>query len=182
MWVFDLDNLNFLDVNDAAIKHYGYSKDEFSSMTIRDIELPEDILEMEMLPKKDVDNPKTNRPGIYRHIKKGGEIINVDLQSNFIEYKGKKSKVMIANDVTERLNYIKAIEEQNEKLREISWIQSHIVRAPLARIMSLVPLIKDVKENSIEREKMLDYLMVSANELDEVIGDITERTKIVDVN
>src|ERR1700744_4242494 len=175
MWVLDLDNLNFLDVNDAAIKHYGYSREEFSSMTIRDIEFPGDSSEIEILFEKDIDNQKMNNSGIYRHIKKSGEIINVDMQSNFIEYKGKKSKVMIANDITDRLNYIKAIEEQNEKLRDISWMQSHVIRAPLAKIMGLIPLINDTKENSKEREKMLEYLKSSANELDEVIGNIIEK-------
>ncbi len=73
-----------------------------------------------------------------------------------------------------------ALEKQNEKLKEISWMQSHVIRAPLARIMGLIPLINDLKENNIELDKMLNYLIVSANELDEVIGDITDKTKVVD--
>ncbi len=72
------------------------------------------------------------------------------------------------------------LEKQNEKLKEISWMQSHVVRAPLARIMGLIPLINDLKENNIELDKMLNYLIVSANELDDVIGDITDKTKVVD--
>jgi hypothetical protein len=59
-------------------------------------------------------------------------------------------------------------------------MQSHVVRAPLARIMGLIPLINDLKENNIELDKMLNYLIVSANELDDVIGDITDKTKVVD--
>jgi two-component system sensor histidine kinase/response regulator len=74
-----------------------------------------------------------------------------------------------------------ALEEQNQKLREISWMQSHVIRAPLAKIIGLIPLINDVKENNVEKEKMLDYLLLSANELDEVIGSITEKTKAVDL-
>ena len=71
-----------------------------------------------------------------------------------------------------------ALEEQNQKLREISWMQSHVIRAPVAKIIGLIPLINDVKENKLEREKMLAYLLLSANELDEVIGDITEKTAL----
>jgi two-component system sensor histidine kinase/response regulator len=74
-----------------------------------------------------------------------------------------------------------ALEEQNKKLREISWMQSHIIRAPLAKIIGLIPLINDVKENNAERKKMLDYLLLSANELDEVIGNITDKTEVVDL-
>jgi two-component system, sensor histidine kinase and response regulator len=72
-----------------------------------------------------------------------------------------------------------ALEEQNRKLKEISWLQSHVIRAPLAKIIGLVPLINDVTENSAERKKMLDYLIQSANELDEVIGNINEKTSVV---
>jgi two-component system sensor histidine kinase/response regulator len=74
-----------------------------------------------------------------------------------------------------------ALEEQNQKLREISWMQSHVIRAPLAKIIGLIPLINDVKENKVEREKMLNYLLSSANELDEVIGNITDKTEAVDL-
>ncbi|MDB5011580.1 MAG: domain S-box protein, partial [Mucilaginibacter sp.] len=119
---------------------------------------------------------KTNSIGIHRHQKRDGNIINVDIQANFIEYKGKEAKVIIANDITERLNYITAIEDQNKKLREISWIQSHLIRAPLARILGLIPLINSVREKKEERKKMLDYLMLSANELDKIIRTITDKT------
>jgi len=107
-------------------------------------------------------------------------VINVDIQSNFIDFKGKRAKVVIASDITERLKYVAAIESQNERLREISWIKSHIVRAPLARIMGLIPLIKDLKEHTTEREMMFDFLMISANELDDIIRDITDKTIVPD--
>jgi two-component system sensor histidine kinase/response regulator len=74
-----------------------------------------------------------------------------------------------------------ALEKQNQKLKEISWMQSHVIRAPLAKIIGLIPLINDVKENSAERDKMLGYLLASANELDEVIGDINDKTRVVDL-
>jgi two-component system sensor histidine kinase/response regulator len=73
-----------------------------------------------------------------------------------------------------------ALEEQNRKLKEISWMQSHVIRAPLAKIIGLVPLINDVRENHVERKKMLDYLIQSANELDEVIGNINDKTSVAD--
>ena len=88
------------------------------------------------------------------------------------------AKITIATDVTERLKYIKAIEQQNERLREISWIQSHMVRAPLARIMGLVEIIKNITENGEEKKRTLDYLLLSANELDDVIKNITDKTRI----
>jgi len=109
-----------------------------------------------------------------------GEIIQVDIQSNFVQYKGKNANVAIATDVTEKLKYINAIEAQNENLREISWIQSHVVRAPLARILGLVPMVTDLNESAEERAKMSEYLMSSATELDDLIKKITEKSRMID--
>jgi PAS domain S-box-containing protein len=182
MWVFDLDSTRFIDVNEAAIKHYGYTRGEFLSMTIRDIRPAEDLAMLDDTLLKQKSPKRFIHKGIFRHKKKNGQIIQVDVQSTDIHYKGKKAKVVLANDITERLNYIKAIESQNEKLKEISWMQSHVIRAPLAKIIGLIPLINDVKENIVEREKMLEYLLLSANELDEVIGTITDKTSVVEIN
>ena len=106
--------------------------------------------------------------------------MNVEIQIAPVQYKGSSANVVIANDVTERFKYIKAIEAQNEKLKEISWIQSHIVRAPLSRILGLIPLITSLCENAEERDMMLHYLLTSANELDEVITNITDKSSIDD--
>jgi len=81
-------------------------------------------------------------------------------------------------DITERLRYIKAIEEQNENLKEISWLQSHVTRAPLARIMGLIQLINDPNQDVTEKKKTLNFLLASANELDEVIRTITDKSNM----
>ena len=85
---------------------------------------------------------------------------------------------MYFKDITERLHYIKAIEEQNENLKEISWLQSHVIRAPLARIMGLIQLITDPNQDMIEKQNALNYLLTSANELDDVIHTITDKTNM----
>jgi PAS domain S-box-containing protein len=182
MWVFDQNTLKFLDVNMAAIKNYGFTHDEFLSMTIMDIRPEDDITALQQAIYSARKKHNFMRHGIYRHKKKNGEIIQVDILSNSLSYRGKNAKVVIANDVTQRLTYIKAIEDQNEKLHEISWIQSHIVRAPLSRIMGLVPLINEAKNISQETATMLRYLLASANELDEAIKSITDKTTRADYN
>lgn len=178
MWVFDLDTLQFLDVNAAALKNYGYSREEFLSMNLKDIRPEEDISIMEENIAKFKADPDHVIHGIYRHKRKNGEIIQADIQSYSIRYKDKLAKVILANDVTERLNYINAIEGQNQKLRDISWMQSHIIRAPLARIMGLIPLIENFATDEEEKDKMLQYMLMSAHELDNVIRDITEKTMV----
>jgi PAS domain S-box-containing protein len=175
MYVFDINTLRFLDVNDSFIKHYGYSRQELMCMNLKEIRPVEDIPAFEAGLHKDSRRSNNTSLGIFRHIKKNGEMIHVDIQSNFVDYKGVKAKVTIATDVTERLNYIKAIELQNEKLREISWLQSHVIRAPLARLMGLVNLMNCMDASQVaDRQKTWDYILCSANELDYVIREITD--------
>lgn len=76
----------------------------------------------------------------------------------------------------ERKRIVKAIEEQNAQLREIAWIQSHVVRAPLARMMGLVQLMKQPQHSSDDNPALLDEIMRSAQELDVIIRDIIKRT------
>jgi len=180
MFVFETQTLNFLDVNEACLNHYGYSRKEFLSLNLRDIRPGEDLADFEKRLADNIQHPTKNNLGIFKHLKKSGELIYVDIQSNFVEYKGINAKITIATDVTERMNYVKEIENQNKKLKEISWIQSHMVRAPLARLIGLVNLIKEVDHDDKENQKMLEYILVSAKELDDVIREITDLTQIAD--
>lgn len=83
---------------------------------------------------------------------------------------------MLATDITERVKYVTSIEAQNNRLKHIAWIQSHKVRAPLARVMSLSSLIAGMQDGE-ERSEILDYLIVSADELNEIIVDIIKQAE-----
>ncbi|WP_429383895.1 PAS domain S-box protein [Mucilaginibacter sp. UYCu711] len=180
-WVADVNTLRFLDVNNAAVLHFGYSRDEFLSMTLKDIRLPEDIPALE----RAVNERIKQKDGVFRtistHKKKNGELIKMDIQVAPISYSGISANIAIATDITERQNYINAIEAQNTRLLEISWIQSHIVRAPLSRIMGLIPLLEDSAEVGEEGKVILDHLLTSAHELDETIKNITDKSKTEDL-
>ena len=78
-----------------------------------------------------------------------------------------------AQDITER-------KKSEEKIREIMWIQSHVVRVPVSRIIGLISLIKDKLIDESETEKTLDYILLAALELDNIIKDIAAKTKIID--
>jgi PAS domain S-box-containing protein len=177
MWVYTIDNLCFEDVNDAAIKHYGYSKEDFLNMTIGDIK----VSTTDKAGLKNDSPRKIHAPGssfeenITMHRKKNGELICVEENSSVIEHKGKKAKIVFANDVSERLNYVAAIEAQNEKLREIAWVQSHVVRAPLSRLMGLIDVFKNHQNTAEETCMIVDYLVASAHELDDIIKDISDK-------
>jgi PAS domain S-box-containing protein len=176
MWVFDVETFYFLDVNQAAIKHYGYSRDEFMSMTIKDIRPQEDVLKVEEIVRHTKKTGAFTR-GIFTHIKKNGQHISVEIQSNLIDLDGKKVRIVLASDVSSRVRYIREIETKNKKLEEIAWIQSHLVRAPLARVMGLVNLLELSKDHAPE---ILEHILTSANELDAIIRDIVKKTSELD--
>lgn len=78
--------------------------------------------------------------------------------------------------------YIKHIQAQNEKLRNIAWTQSHIVRAPLARILSIINLIETEKENIEDLMFWLKQLRVSSDEMDAIVKKITEEAQEIQLN
>jgi DNA-binding NarL/FixJ family response regulator len=73
------------------------------------------------------------------------------------------------------LNSMHAVEKQNNQLRDIAWIQSHVVRAPLARMVGLIDLFKNHKNSNEEKELIIDHLLESAYQLDDIIKDITNK-------
>jgi PAS domain S-box-containing protein len=100
MWVFDAETLSFLAVNDAAVRHYGYSRGEFLAMTIKDIRPPEDIPAL-------LDDLSQTTEGLdhttqWRHRKKDGALIDVEITSHEVPWLGRRAALVLINDVTER--------------------------------------------------------------------------------
>ena len=115
MWVYDRDTLEFLAVNEAAVSHYGYSQDEFLSMTIKDIRSAEDV---EGLIDNISDKSEFNSAGTWRHKKNDGGLIEVEVLSHPLMFAGRKAKLVLANDVTERKQSEQALRDTEEQLRQ----------------------------------------------------------------
>jgi PAS domain S-box-containing protein len=112
MWIYDIETLRFLSVNDAAVARYGYSKEEFLSMTIKDIHAAEDIAVL-------LDTVSKIGTGLYdsgnwRHKKKDGTIIDVEIISHTLEVEGKHARVVLAHDITERKKAETALQESKQ--------------------------------------------------------------------
>ncbi|AMR34110.1 hypothetical protein A0256_23005 [Mucilaginibacter sp. PAMC 26640] len=311
MWLFDTTSLSFLEVNGAAIKNYGYNKEEFLSMTIKDIRPPEFVADVEQIVEKNKLSGDFYS-GKAQHTKKNGEIIYVSIESNMLNLDGRSVRLVLATDITAQLinemeifevglkirqsesnlraifessvdgfvlldgnyrvkaynanannfvrlneidlhfepdrlvfdfvqrsnydsfrgilqqvyngevikygrtytnslgeityvdftvtpvyenslvcgicisgrdttdskRYLKTIEEQNKRFREISWMQSHLVRAPLARIMGLTDLL-GTADIDTDRNEILQFLRLSSTELDTVIREITKKSNSI---
>jgi PAS domain S-box-containing protein len=117
MWVYDLETRRFLAVNNAAINHYGYSRQEFLAMTIQDIRPQEDV---EILQNYLASpNPNFNHAGEWRHQKKDGTIINVEITSNLLDFEGRRAVLVLANDITERNAAEKAVRDSEDRYRDL---------------------------------------------------------------
>ncbi len=126
MWVYDLETLAFLAVNQAAIHHYGYSIAEFLAMTIADIRPPEDIPAMQQeVANLDVQGYVIS--GLWRHQKKDGTIIDVEVTSNALTFLGRRARFVLVTDITERQLAEKSLRQSEENYRRISELTSDYI-------------------------------------------------------
>lgn len=180
MWVYDLETLAFLDVNEAAIVHYGYDRQEFLSKNLKSIRPEEDFPLLEEALSTTNDRNSLNRKRVFRHVKKNGEIIKVEIESSALQFNGREARLVLVNDITEKVQYIETIETQNRTFKEISWIQSHVVRAPLARLMGLVNLLEnEANVTNPELSELLEHVKTSSFELDDIIRDISKKSESI---
>jgi PAS domain S-box-containing protein len=116
MWIFDEQSLAFLDVNEAAILHYGYTRDEFLSMTLR-IRPPDELGDL----LADIGQHRTtgHSDGPWRHRKKDGSIIAVEITAVAIEVSGRPAKFVAATDVTAHIQAEAALRRSEEQYRVV---------------------------------------------------------------
>ncbi|HEY9614120.1 PAS domain S-box protein [Allocoleopsis sp.] len=117
MWVNDIDTLAILAVNEAAIKHYGYSREEFLALTIADIRPAVDI--PALLENMATLRPGLNKKGVWRHCKKDGSLIEVEITAYRLTFGGRQAQLVLANDVTEQRGAQKALIETTQFQRAI---------------------------------------------------------------
>jgi len=117
MWIYDLETLRFLEVNAAAIDKYGYTHEEFLSMTIKDVR-PENEQER-LLKSMSETSPELNHAGEWKHLKKNGEVIWVVIVSHLVTYNGRKARHVMVDDITERKLAEQALQKSEEKFRNL---------------------------------------------------------------
>ena len=117
MWVYDLQTLAFLAVNEAAVVHYGYSREEFLQRTIIDLypgdELPllvEDVVEVE---------EGSDETGFSRHLRQDGSLIDVEIISHRLSFEGRPAAFVLATDITQHRRSEQALLQSELKYREL---------------------------------------------------------------
>jgi two-component system, sensor histidine kinase and response regulator len=115
MWVYDCKTLRFLEVNDAAVAHYGYSRDEFLGMCIADIRPAEDIPRLERLLAG--ERPRIRQSGVWRHRLRDGNLIPVEIVSHRVDWNGRRAALVVAQDISDRTRAEEALRESEERFR-----------------------------------------------------------------
>ncbi len=117
MWVYDAATLEFLDVNEAAVRHYGYTREQFLSMSIKDIRPPEDVPAM-LSDVRSRGGPGSPHAETWRHQKADGTIIDVEITAGRIRLEGRPAALVLAHDVSERKRLERRLAEA-EKMEAI---------------------------------------------------------------
>ncbi|HSN48983.1 MAG TPA: PAS domain S-box protein, partial [Flavobacterium sp.] len=178
MWIIDEITYKFLDVNEMAILRYGYSREEFLSMSAIDIRPEEDKERFMQLNYSSEINEKDFYRGIWNHLKKDGTVIPVEIIAHKIIYEGVSSLFILSNDITDRKKAEFNLEKRNKELVKTNaeldrfvYSVSHDLRSPLTSILGVLSFIEG---ESQEPDTLVHAEMIhkSINRLDEFIKNI----------
>lgn len=161
IWVYDEETLGFLAVNEAAIRTYGYSREEFLSMTTKDVRPTEDVPALLIKTAAGVDGPVLTSP--WRHKKKDGSVIYVEITSHPLLFGNRKARLAIATDVTDR----KLLDEEQKRMHA-SIQQSAIEWRQTFNAMDFPVLIVDLDGHIRRLNKAAQEIASSGKE--EIIG------------
>lgn len=187
--IWDLETKRFLEVNETMVHHYGYSREEFLSMTVLDIRPPEDVDDF-------LEHVATLMPGyrkesrLFFHRKKDGSSIKVLNISYDIEFGGRKARIVLINDVTERLR----VEEEREtlltalretlKIRdEFLSLASHELKTPITSLILNTDLrhLMILQREEITPQQEFESLEVQRRQLqriNQIIDDMLDLSRI----
>ncbi len=182
MCIYDIKSLKILSVNDAAVTKYGYSKEEFQNLKIVDLRTEEDR-------KQYLNNPDSfqmPQNSVYetRHKLKEGGIINVEINSQEMNFNGYNAKLIEVFDITAQKKYEKELIIAKEKAQEMNKMKnifftnmSHELRTPLSGILGFSELLLEEIENK-EQKNMINAISLNGHRLLETLNKILHISKL----
>jgi PAS domain S-box-containing protein len=183
MWVYDSETLGFMAVNAAAVRHYGYSRNQFLGMSIKDIRDAEHV--PALLESTTKDDAGLSEIGIWKHRKQDGTPIDVEITSHGIVFGGKQAQLVLAHDVTERLRAQRQLQEKADELASMT--QQLWQASKLATMGELAASVAHELNNplatvSLRAETLLDQLDGDERKqrsLQIIIGEVERMAKLV---
>jgi len=185
VWVYELKTLAILDVNPSAVQNYGYSREEFLSLTIKDIRPPEDV--PALLESAAKAPPGTETAGVWKHRKKDGTLIDVEITSRPLVYDGRDARLVVATDVSVRKRAENALVRAKEEAERTSKFKdqflstmSHELRTPLNAVLGFSDLLADERYGPLneKQRRYIDHIHTGGKHLLTLISDILDLSKI----
>ncbi|HKR06376.1 MAG TPA: PAS domain S-box protein [Bacteroidia bacterium] len=118
MWMISIQDMKFIDANESAVAQYGYSKDEFLTMSPVNLRPPEEAERFLKEAEKNIEG--ISNMGTWQHRKKDGTVIKVEIISHTITYEGEPVRLVLAHDITEKILAEENLKQSNDKLRQLS--------------------------------------------------------------
>jgi PAS domain S-box-containing protein len=186
MWLYDVDTLAFLDVNDSAVDKYGYSRDEFLAMKITDIRPPQDVPKLLEIVAKPL--PAFDKTGPWRHLLKSGTTVQVLVTSHATRFADHNARFVLAEDLSEshrlelELHRSQARAESTAELSrakdEMVSMVSHEMRTPLASIVGFTELLVTRDVSPDQRKDYLAVMLQEGHRLTALINDFLDLRRI----
>lgn len=172
MWVYDIETFRFIQVNKAAVEHYGYSQAEFLTMTILDIRPEEERQKIKDFYQKVGVKHEGIINGRFRHSKKSGELMEVEIYSNRVTINDKVYRSVIAIDVTEKIFFEHKltraiIKTQEDERYEIGGeLHDNVCQILATSLMSLGMLKKSLPSAGLQfYEQSKEYILMASEEI-----------------
>jgi PAS domain S-box-containing protein len=198
-WVFDRETLGFLAVNDAAIRKYGYSREEFLAMTLKEVRPAEDVPALLESVRTLGDGKESN--GTWRHRLRDGTLIDVENTSYGLTFMGRAARVVVAVDITEKKRdeaekrkFMERLAASNRELelrnREVERVtklkskflasMSHELRTPLNAIVGFSDLLGEQTAGQLndKQKRFVGHIKQGSAHLLQLINDILDLSKI----
>src|SRR5438477_6610602 len=191
MWVFDLETLKFLAVNQAAIKHYGFGREEFLKMTLKDVRPAEEVPTLMEAVKNYAKGLSRSR--IWKHRKKTGEVIDVEITAHPIDFDGRPAELVLANDVTDRLRAQEALRAKSDELAaatqqlwqasklatmgELAASIAHELNNPLGTIALRVEALLDQLSQDEQKHRSLQIIIGEVERMASLVTTLLQFTR-----